>query len=84
MYKIVKDFVDSPVLLMMCDASCAAVVQSTVPPGIESAQVEPGFIKQAMQAGWFVSLGRQLCPHHHVAMRADQPMVQAVRSVLVS
>ena len=67
MFKVVREYVDSPMYLMMCDnRACAAT--ATGPANLANADdtrlSQSSFLKAAAKDGWGVGLDAQLCPGH--------------------
>lgn len=67
MFKVVTEFVPSPIYMMVCDhPRCSQVITGNVQPGLEmapGAQME--FINQVQSKGWYVRLCSQFCPPHN-------------------
>jgi hypothetical protein len=64
-FKVIKDFVEQPVLMITCDRSCGYNVTCAVPLELAEDQgTQAAFIQQALQQGWRVTLAEQVCPKH--------------------
>jgi hypothetical protein len=74
-FKIIRDFVEKPVLMILCDRSCPMNATMIVEPGFEdqpAVQVE--FLKQATSQGWVLNM-EHVCPAHAKAEREARPRV---------
>jgi hypothetical protein len=75
-FKVIKDFVEQPVLMIVCDRSCAYNVTCAVPPQMADDQTtQAAFIQQAVQQGWKVTLAEQVCPKHVEKERANESRI---------
>jgi len=73
MFKVVTEFVESPIFWMVCDnraCSCSASMPADMssPQAMMKSQAE--FIAAAVKDGWNVSLDGQICPPHITALKA--------------
>jgi len=63
MFKIIRDFVQNPQFLAMCDESCGQYV--TLPFDATQEDAQQGlFVLGLQRNGWKVGLDRQVCPLH--------------------
>jgi hypothetical protein len=83
-FKIIRDFVENPVLIATCDRSCGMNVSVAVARGHENRpEVQAKFLTDAAQQGWQLGL-EHVCPSHVKAERENKPrIVEASRIVLV-
>jgi hypothetical protein len=75
MFRIIRDFVEKPVLMIVCDRSCGINATMAVDPGFEdqpAVQVE--FLKQATSQGWVLNM-EHVCPMHAKQEREAKPRV---------
>lgn len=77
MFKVVKECIETPVYLMMCDhRNCARTMtgqMSDDPADKEKErQVQQMFIKSAAAQGWLIGLDAQLCPAHAAVLGKPQ------------
>jgi hypothetical protein len=81
-FRIVKDFVQAPSLLVMCDrphcCGAASVALQTEPDD----NVLAAFVGQARAGGWRFDLDQQVCPAHVKKESGDAPLVELARGVL--
>jgi hypothetical protein len=63
MFKIIRDFVQVPQFLAMCDEACGQYVALPFEASEEQAQ-QGLFVLGLERTGWKVGLDRQLCPLH--------------------
>ena len=77
MFKVVRDYVEQPQFLIMCDAACAKYIAAPFTAGAEPLEQgqQINFIQSAAQQGWKIALGQQLCPQHVQSQSADQPRI---------
>ena len=64
-FKVIKDFVEQPVLMLSCDRACGYNASCVVPAQVaDDPNTQGAFIQQAVQQGWKVTLQEQVCPKH--------------------
>lgn len=67
MFKVVREFVDIPLFLLVCDnRNCAAMARGEVSfvNEEETALYQRSFLTNATKDGWMIGLDAQLCPGH--------------------
>ncbi len=64
-FKVVTDFVPTPVLMLTCDRACGHVAQMPVKPGEERFHhVQTAFMQEAAKTGWRLTYEAHVCPQH--------------------
>jgi hypothetical protein len=75
-YKVIKDFVENPVLQITCDRSCGYNIACAVPAAsADDPATQAAFVQQAVQQGWRVTLAEQVCPKHVEKERGDVSLI---------
>lgn len=75
-FKIIRDFVENPLLQVACDRSCGMHASCTVEPGTEeNPEMQVGFLNALVQAGWKITAFAQVCPEHVKRERDGAPLV---------
>jgi hypothetical protein len=74
MFKLVTQFTDQPVFLMICDHhECGAFASAPVslsalnPATIPEQELQ--FLNSAKEGGWLVTMRIQFCPNHHKLLK---------------
>ncbi len=70
MFKVIRDFIDKPLFLVMCDCSCGIYVVNAFEPGPTEEGLQAAFAGQLIKDGWKITLAQQICPAH-VKKEAD-------------
>lgn len=64
MFRIVRDFVPRPALMLLCDRSCGTIRVLSMRPEVPEEMQQAAFIGSAVEEGWVIQLDRQVCPQH--------------------
>jgi hypothetical protein len=75
MFKIIRDFVEVPLFIVMCDESCGQYFQAPFQPGPNEDQQQVIFAGHAMGAGWKIGFDRQICPLHVQKSAREQKLI---------
>lgn len=82
-FRIIRDFVEKPVLVVTCDRSCPINAMMVVDQGFEDQPgIQLAFLKQAADQGWALNM-EHICPAHvkkeaERAPRVVTPMISVV------
>jgi hypothetical protein len=64
MIKVIRDFVEKPQFLMMCDCSCGVYSVAPFEPGSFEDQQMSVWAAELQKQGWKITLARHACPAH--------------------
>lgn len=66
MFKVIRDFVNQPRFLMMCDPACGTYSFVDVPAGPEQSEdaAQAIWARELTKQGWRITLSEQVCPAH--------------------
>lgn len=74
-FKIIRDFVDNPVMVVTCDRSCGIQATMSVARGHEErTEIQAKFLTDAARQGWQLGL-EHVCPAHVKLERENKPRV---------
>ncbi len=72
MFKVVREYIDQPIFLLMCDnRNCGAMARGLVNLSNkeEYALSHSTFLRAAAKDGWTIGLEGQMCPGHSALMQ---------------
>jgi len=84
MFKVITDFVEKPILLLMCDRQCGITIQAPL-TDLKFAHHVPThaqFVQAAAMQGWQIGIESHVCPRHAQQEKANLPLVEVPRIVL--
>jgi hypothetical protein len=76
MFKVIRDFVDRPKFLMLCDRSCGQfAIVDLQQPGVNEDAQQVMWANGLIQQGWKITLSEQVCPQHMRKDTESQPRI---------